>query len=58
MSGAKIFADRAWLVAESDGRSSAYLSKDAASDFVGGANAAALDFTEATSKVVGVQNAR
>jgi len=58
VSGAEIFADRAWFVSESNGRLSAYLSKDAASDFADGVNGVVLDFMAAKSKVLGVPNTR
>ncbi|MBG0808253.1 ABC transporter substrate-binding protein [Methylosinus sp. H3A] len=58
VSGVEIFADRAWFVSDSNGRLSAYLSKDTASRFGDGANGGVLDFTEAKSKAVGVPNAR
>jgi NitT/TauT family transport system substrate-binding protein len=50
VSGVKLFADRAWFVAERDGRTSAFLTRAAALEFAHGASDAVMSFSEARSK--------
>jgi NitT/TauT family transport system substrate-binding protein len=53
VSGVKLFADRAWFVSEPDGRSSAFLSSAAASEFARGVNGVVRPFTEAKTRALG-----